>query len=47
MNKYNEHAIFVKKNLEINILKIQNIIKLEIIVITQVNIEVLHMAYVI
>ena len=32
----------VKKNLKINILKIKNIVKLEIIVIIQGNIGVLH-----
>ena len=36
-----------KENLKINIWKIKNIIKLEIIVIIQWNIEVLHIAYVI
>ena len=40
-------VIFVKKYLKINILKVKNIVKLEIIVITQENIELLHKAYVI
>ena len=40
-------VIFARKNLKINIWKIKNIVKLEIIVIIQENIEVLHMAYVI
>ena len=40
-------VIFVNKNLKINIWKIKNIIKLEIIVIIQGNIEVLRIAYVI
>ena len=38
------YTIFVKKSLKINILKIKNIVMLEIIVIIQVNIEVLHIA---
>ena len=40
-------VIFAKRNLKINILKIKNIVKLEIIVIVQGNIEMLHIAYVI
>ena len=40
-------VIFVKKNLKINILKIKNIVKLEIISSIQKNIEVLRLAYVI
>ena len=40
-------AIFVKKNLKINIWKIINILKLEVIVVIRENIEVLHIAYVI
>ena len=36
---------FVKTDLKKNISKIKNIITLEIIVIMQVNIEVLHVAY--
>ena len=39
--------LFVKKDLKINIWKIKNIVKLEIIVITQENIELLHITYVI
>ena len=35
-------VIFVKKNLKINISKVKNIVKLEIIDIIQGNIEVLH-----
>ena len=38
---------FVKKKLKINIRKIKNIIKLEIIIIIQGNIEVLCIAYLI
>ena len=38
--KMQESVIFVKKNLKIDISKIQNILKLEIIVIMQGNIEV-------
>ena len=41
--KMQTFVILVKKSLRINILKIQNNVELEIIVITQVNIEVLHM----
>ena len=40
-------VIFVKKNLRMNILKIKNIVKLEIIIIIKENKEVLHIAYVI
>ena len=40
-------VIFVKKNLKMNILKIKNIVKLEIIIIIKENKEVLHLAYVI
>ena len=40
-------VIFVKKDLKISISKIKNIVKLEIIVIMQNNIEVLHISYVI
>ena len=40
-------VVFVKKKLKINILKIKNIVKLEVIVIMQENIKVLHIAYVI
>ena len=45
--KIKKSATFVNKNLRINIWKIKNIVKLEIIVIIQGNIEVLHIAYVI
>ena len=38
-------VIFVKKNLKTDIWKIKNIVKLEIIVIIQGNIEALHIAY--
>ena len=38
------YTIFVKKSLKINILKIKNFVMLEIIVIIQVNIGVLHIA---
>ena len=40
-------VIFVKKDLKISISKVKNIVKLEIIVIMQNNIEVLHISYVI
>ena len=39
--KMQKSVIFVKKNLKINMWKIKDIVKLEIIVITQGNIEVL------
>ena len=45
--KMKKSVIFVKKNLKINISKIKNIKKLEIIVIILGNIEVFHIAYVI
>ena len=38
---------FDKKILKINMLKIKNIVKLEMIAIIQVNVEVLYIAYVI
>ena len=40
-----EFVIFVKENLKINIWKIKDIVKLEIIVIIQGNIEELHIVY--
>ena len=39
--------IIVKKSLKINILKIKNTLKSEIIFVMQVNKEVLHIAYVV
>ena len=39
-------VLFVKKNLKKNVWKTKNIVKLEIIVIIQENIEVLCAAYV-
>ena len=45
--KMQKFVMFVKKSLKINMLKIKNTAKLGIIVIIQVNIEVLHIAYVI
>ena len=45
--KMQESVLFVKKSLKINMLKQSNIEKLEIVVIIQVNIEVLHISYVI
>ena len=44
--KIQKSTIFVKKILKINMLKIKNIKKSEIIVIIQVNIEILHVSYV-
>ena len=40
-------AIFVKKSLRIYILKIKNVVKLEVIVIIKVNTEELDIVYVI
>ena len=45
--KIQRSVIFGKKILKINMQKIENIAKLEIIVIIQGNKEVLHIAYVI
>ena len=39
--------MFVKKNLKINILKIKNYKKLEIIIIIQVNPDFLHIVHII
>ena len=44
--KTQKSVIFVKKNLKINIWQIKDIVKLEIIVIIQGNIEVLCITYV-
>ena len=41
----NAYIIFVKKNLKINFSKIKMFVKLEIIVIIQGNIEIVHIAY--
>ena len=43
--KIQKSAIFVKKNLMIEMWNIKNIIKLDIIALTQGNIEVLHIVY--
>ena len=40
-------AIYVKRSLKINMLKIKNFVMLEINIIMQVNIELLHIAYVV
>ena len=45
--KMQKSVTFVKKYVKINMWKIKNIIKLEIIVIIQSDIEVQHIAYVI
>ena len=45
--KIQKIAIFVKKGLKINMLKIKNTVKLGIIVIIQVNKELLDIVYVI
>ena len=45
--KMQKSIIFVKKDLKIKMLKIKNNVKLGTIVIMQVNIDMLHIAYVI
>ena len=45
--KMQKSVIFLEKDLKTNMLKIIQIVRLEIIVIIQGNIEVLHIAYVI
>ena len=45
--KMHKFTIFVKKSLKINTLKLKSIVKLEILVIIEVNTEVLHIVYVI
>ena len=45
--KMQKSVIFVQKNLKINISKTKNIVKLQIIIIIQGNIEVLRIANVI
>ena len=45
--KIQKSIIFLKKNSKVNICKIKNILKLEIIVIIHDNIEVLNSAYLI
>ena len=45
--KMQKYFVFIGKGLKINMLKIKKIVKLEIIAIIQVNIEVLHIPYVI
>ena len=47
MKMQKKSVIFVNKNLKINICRTKSIVKLEIIVMIQDNIEVLHIAYVI
>ena len=44
--KMHKFVIPIRQNFKVNMLKIKNIAKLEIIVIIQENIEVLHIAYV-
>ena len=43
--KMQRSALFVKKNLKINMLKIKNIVELGTTVIMQVNVEKLQIAY--
>ena len=45
--KMQKSAILLKKNLKTNICKIKTVVKLEIIVIIQENIEVMCIVYVI
>ena len=45
--KIEKSVIFVKENFKINIWKRKNIVMVEIIVIVQEDIELLHKAYVI
>ena len=45
--KMQKYVIFVKKNLKIDIQETNNMVKLEITVIIQKNIEVLRIAYVV
>ena len=45
--KMQKYAIFLKKNLKLNMLMIKNSIKLRTILIIQGNIKLLHIAYVI
>ena len=45
--KMHKYVIILRNRLNINILKKKKIVKLEIIVIIQVNIEVLHIVHVI
>ena len=45
--KNQKYAIFVKKNLKINMLQIKDIAKLGTVIIIQENIEVLHIVHVI
>ena len=44
--KTQKFVIFIRENFQINMLKMKNIAKLEIVVIIQENIEVFHIAYV-
>ena len=44
---YENAKTLVNKSLKMNIWKIKNFVKLEVIVITQNNIEMLHIPYVI
>ena len=45
-NKQQKFVIFVKKDLKINMSKMKNIAEVGTIAIMQVNIELLHIAYV-
>ena len=45
--KMQKYAIFVRKSLKISMLKTKTIVKLEITVIIQVNIEIMHIVYMI
>ena len=45
--KMQKYLISVKENLKVNMIKIENILKLRTTVIIQVNVEVLHIAYIV
>ena len=45
--KMQKFAVFLTNNFQINILKIRNIVNLEMVVIIHMNREVLHIVYVI
>ena len=45
--KMQKFSIFVKNNLQINMLNINTVAKIRTVVIMQVNTEALHIAYVI
>ena len=44
--KRQNSALFVTNSLNINMIKIKNVVKLEIMVIMQMNIEVVYIVYI-